>query len=349
MGTGMNDSNSDSNDGIESTETDQLPVPKTVSLEHVFFSSVKGSYFRMLEDSNEAVMVTPLETGAVDLKISGIIQELKLPEDSPDTHMLHTIVDALSYVPGIKIGDPIPSELHSGKASWEITDVHRATARARLSMQLVTWLSGDEEVMTNTDQLAMVADDPAMKTKINEAFGEAAEKLGLERDQREEVVSIVDGLSEELAYIEALRDQFGRITVVEERIKESARVYRSERAISETITATSRLSNVAIRSFRDVFETLDAQTGEIMAVLRNVAAQIKFIREQRDDLHRRFWAWQEIVEKWEFQPAKRSPNTEKLLQETYHFLAQRYLPQSEWELFSKAQERASKLNTEKTW
>lgn len=339
----------DSQSEVTSDPHKDVAVPRTVEFEHAFFSTVDGCYFRMLDIDDEPVMVTPLETGAVDLKLSGIIRELELPQDSPDTRMLETVAKALKFVQGIRIGDPIPSELHTGQASWDITDKHRAIAQARLSMQLVTWLTGDEQDHTDNEQLARVTDDPAMKDKINQAFGQAAENLGLGRSRRGEVIEIVDGLSEELAYIEALREQLERIFIIEDRIRELSQIYITEIGITETIVAITRLSAFALSEFRDEFEQIDAQGAEIMAVLRNVAAQIKFIREKRDHLHRRFWAWHDIIEKWEMQPAIHSRKAEMLLQETYHFLAQRYLPQDEWELFSKALERTVKSASEQTW
>ncbi len=325
------------------------PVPTVVAFEHPFFAAVEGTYFRMVEEGDTPVMVTPLETGAVDLRLDGVMRELKLKPDSADARMLDVIALAVTFVQAIRIGDPVPSELHSGKPSWEITDQHRAIAKARVTMQLVTWLSGDEEVMTDMEQLAMVAEDPAMKTKVNEAFGEAAEKLGLGRENREEVVTLVDDLCEELAAIEALRTQLERISVIESRVKELQSIYRSARGVMDTIIPVTRLCAIAMKQFRADFEDVDAQTGEIMAVLKNMDSQVAYIRERRDDLYRRFWAWSDIVEKWHMQPAARSPHTEKLLLETYQFLAQRFLPQNEWELFTKAQERANKVATESMW
>ncbi len=325
------------------------PVPETVELKHPFFAAVEGIYFRLADGKEDAVMATPLDTGVVELSLGGISRELKLADDSADAYMLGTIAKSLQYVQRISIGDSVPMEIRSGEASWDVTDKDRAIARGRISMQLVTWLSGDEEIVTDMEQLAMVSEDPTMKAKISEAFGEAAEKLGLGRDNVEKVVDLVDSLGEELSYIEALRNQLQRIFVVESRIAELGELYRSDRGVMETITPVSRLSHIAMTGFRRDFEDVDAQTGEIMAVLKNIGAQIKYIRTNRDDLYRRFWAWKEIVEKWEAHPARRTRNCEDLLQETYRFLAQRFLPQNEWELFTKAQERAAEAQTESTW
>ena len=210
-------------------------------------------------------------------------------------------------------------------------------------------MSGDEEVVYDATQLEMIAEDPVMKARVNDAFGEAAAKLGLPADQKDEVVNLVNGLAEELAYIEALREKFLDITIVEQSIEKMAEVYRSDFAMTETIKQVGRLCSIPMMEFRQTFEELDAQTGEIIAVMKNMASQVKFIRETRDQLFQRFWAWNEITASWQQQPARRSRDCEHLLQETYRFLARRFLPQNEWELFSKAQEETASKATESMW
>ena len=322
-------------------------IPEVVAFKHPFFLAVPGIYFKMQEGTEDAVMLTPLDTGAVELRLDSIAKELKLDEDSMDAFMLETLVDALPFVPQLKVGDAIPMELRTGEATWSITEDDRSVARGRVMLQLVSWLSGDESVVTDKDQLAMVTEDPAMKEKINTAFTEAADKLGL-GDDVEKVVDLVDSLAEELSYIEALRRQFERILVVEERLRDMRELYRGELGTMETLNPVSRLCKIAMDGFRANFTDVDAQTGEIMAVLRNIGAQIKYIRTNRDNLYKRFWAWKELVDKWELQPAKRSRSCENMMQETYQFLAQRFLPENEWELFTKAQENAQN-QSESMW
>ncbi len=322
-------------------------VPEAVVFEHHFFNAVAGSFFRKCEGDRGAVMVIPYESTIAELSMKGLKRELDLQPESADGLMLKVVEMALNYVPCIRINDKVPSELHSGKASWKISHNHRALAKARISMQLVSWLWGDENVVTDMSQLAMVAEDPNMKAKINEAFGKAAVHLGMRLDQREEVVNLVDELSEELAYIEALRSQFEFIQVVQERLFKLAEVYSNDRSQMETIIPAKRMCKGAFNDIQEEFADLDAQTGEIMAVLKNMTAQIKFIRKFRDDMYRRFWAWEELAEKWVLQPAQRSRFCEELILETYHFLAQRFLPQDEWELVMNTEQSAS--STRSVW
>ena len=97
------------------------------------------------------------------------------------------------------------------------------------------------------------------------------------------------------------------------------------------------------------FLELDAQTGEILSALSNIAQVTRYIREHRDDLHRRLWAWEGIAHDWRDHVIKRSRKSEQLLEELDHFLAQRFLPRNEWELYSKALENTKKRATEVIW
>lgn len=58
------------------------------------------------------------------------------------------------------------------------------------------------------------------------------------------------------------------------------------------------LIRAPLADFDSMFTQADAQTGEILAVLRNIGAQTKFIREMRDELHHRLMLWDEMITPW---------------------------------------------------
>jgi len=333
-------------------ESEALPedTPETeIVFEHFFFRSVQNSYFKLLEDTGEAVMIMPLEEGDISLKLGGIKNELELGADDQDARMLDTISECLKYVRGIRVGDPVPSELLTGQASWGVTNEDRVTAHNRVTMQLVSWMSGDETLVTEPEQLAQIVEDSKTRDKINTAFSEAAEALGLGKDRREEVISLVSNLAEELAYIETLRRQLHQVESIQEKVLVLERKYKAEMSMMETINPVRRLFKIALDGLYDSFEEIDAQISEILFVLKNIGTQTTFIRKTRDDLRRRLWAWESLIDEWESTEVKRSRHNEELLAKVYRFLAQRFLPTQEWELFTKAQDKTSKLSTQKLW
>ncbi len=137
--------------------------------------------------------------------------------------------------------------------------------------------------------------------------------------------------------------------MVETRIGQLADLYRHDHGVMETVNQVRKLCDGPMSRFRERFEEIDAQTGEIIAVIKNMASQVKFFRDARDDLFRRFWAWNDIAAKWHDCPPRRSRTSEALLAETYRFLAQRFLPQHEWELFTKAHETTKNRASETVW
>lgn len=325
-------------------------LPKTIELKHGFFTAIESPYFRTLEDTGKPVMIMMLEEqGEVSLPLGGIRRELQLEADDPDAEMLNIIKRGLEYVQELRIGDPVPSELTTGQASWEVTDEHRKVAHNRITMQLVSWMSGEETLITDPSELAQVVDDPKTKAMINDAFSATAKALGLPEDEREKVISLIANLAEELAYIEALRDKFHEILSINKKVLELDQKYKAEQSVRDDILAIRRLFKIAVDGFRDTFDQLDAQTGEIISALVNIARVTKFIRQNRDDLHRRLWAWDPVIHRWSDIPAQRSTKAEKGLGDLYHFLAQRFLPRNEWELYSHALDKTKKRSTEVIW
>lgn len=305
-----------------------------VAFQNSFFHRVDDIFFHLDEHTNEPVAIVTLGDEHLALPFDGIKREFKL-EGTPDGAMLGYMAKGLRYVRGLRIGDPLPLEIINRKASWEPDTRHKQIAYHRLSIQLLGWLSGDEHVITDPEELLQVAGDPVFRKKINDAFAEAAEQLGLGRKNKEKVTHILAELAHELAYIEAMRDQFKQMQDMDKKLQELRRLYGSSRTVLEIADPCARLMERAIDQFRLLFDQADAQTGEIMSVLKNIDRQKTFIQDVRDDLHIRLLAWQDILDRWHRQPIRRSEAAEALLAETYRFLAPRYMPVDEWAMMIK--------------
>jgi len=321
----------------EAPETDAVEDddrPK-VAFEHVFFSKLEDVCFRISDQTGDPVMVIRFAKNEVSLPFSGIRKELKLPKDSNDSKMLDQCATALKYIKGLRLGDPLPLEMTSREASWELSDKHRMIAYQRVAMQLVNWMTGGDQVITEPEELLQLAEDPNIKKNINKAFGEAAVKLGLGIDRKEEVIGHVQQLAQELAYIEALRDRLRHIDGMNQKLQAFRRLYGRERSVMEVVDQVTRLCERALKDFKDAFLEVDAQTGEILSVLRNLASQIDYIRDKRDELYARLMAWDETLAEWDKVQIKMSQDKPELFRRTYHFLAPRFMMVNEWVLMTK--------------
>ena len=143
---------------------------------------------------------------------------------------------------------------------------------------------------------------------------------------------MIDKLARELSYIEALRDRFGRVQYIGAQLHILSKLYKREPGIRNEVFRMQVLIRAPVADFDSMFTQADAQTGEILAVLRNIAAQTKFIRDMRDELHHRLMLWDEMINLWAITPTERSGEIEALLKDTYRFLARNFAVSNDWPL-----------------
>ncbi len=319
-----------------------------VAFQHPFFTAVENGHFRLSEGNEEPSFVIRLSEDDVVLPLGGISREFGIAEDSADGKMLAQVSEALHYVKLLRIGHPLPKEVTTGEASWEIAEEHMVAAYQRLTLQLASWMTGSEHMFTSREELSQIADDPKTRDSINAAFAEAANKLGLGADGGEQVVQMIEGLAGELAHIEALRDRFHGVIRMLEKAKALRRVYANEASVRENADACVRMLTIAVPSYQQIFEVVDAQTSEIMAALKNIDSQRDFIRTIRNDLYKRLSAWTEVLEAWEQIEPLHSRYNEEWLAKTYRFLAPRFLKVDEWELHTRFESHQER-KTERQW
>jgi len=321
-------------------KTGAAALPDTVALEHVFFRKLDDLYFRLDQATGQPLAIVTLGDEQLSLPLTGIQREFNIDPNSPDGVMLSLLSKGVKYVKGLRIGDPVPREVTDGEASWTPKEKHRQIAYHRLAMQVLGWLSGDEHVISNPDELLQVAGDPNFRKRVNDAFGEAARALGL--PNKEDVTGKIQDLSTELSYIEALRDEFLSMQRMQRKTEILRRIYRDEHSQLETANSLIRLVVLATKEFEERFETVDAQTGEIMSALKNLDTVKAYLRQHRNDLRARLVAWEDLLVKWQDHPMKPGRATEDLMGETYRFLAPRFMPVDEWVMMSKLQDPGSK-------
>ena len=331
----------------DSNKDSQGKPPPAVAFQHKFFGSVKDPVFRLSEQNQEPCMFFKFGDAEVSLQFPGIKNEFKLA-GTPDEAMLDFVGKSLKFVQTMKMGDEFPEELKTGRASWEVTEEHKQIAYQRLTMQLVSWLSGDEMVVTNPDELLQISNDPRTKVRVKEAFKKAAQALGIDPEDSQKVVDLIMVLADELSHIEALREMLERVRVIGKKLGELHRYYLADRVILDIIEPLIGLMETAIRELSGPIDQVDAQTGEILAVLKNITPQVRFVRDMRDDLYRRLKAWDKLFEAWDDVIMSRSDDNEQLLRETYRFLAPRFMRTDEWVLYSQLQD-GDQLKTEMRW
>ncbi len=306
--------------------------PTECLLAHRLFGSFGPPLFRRSDDDGTPVMVVQLGEREAALPLRSLQKEFGIADGSPDGRMLARIGEALDFVSVLRPGDPLPSEVLTGEASWEPDPLHLDIAQTRLRVSLVDWLNdgqGADRPQLDAGSLLAVGNDPRLRHQVQQALARAADALGLATSA--EVIGLLESLGHELAYIEALRDRLlRRARAMAGKIERLARGWRSDASHIETLTQVKRLTAIALRQIVARFEELDAQTGEVMAALRNADSQRSFIRSNRDWLYRSQRAWEPILTQWDGSTGLFDEGTLALLARTYQFLAPRFMPVTEW-------------------
>ena len=299
--------------------------------EHKVFT-VQNCRFVLSRATEEPVMRMMLGKLEVEVPISKICTEFKIEPKSFDGQLLDMAAKGLKYVREIRPGDTIPNELIDGTASWRVEEKHYQIAHGRLTVQLVTWLTGGETVISSPEQLAQIVEDPLTKQRVTDAFKMIANKLSLSGDGEEEVGKRIEKLAKELSYIEALRERAQGLHAIRKGLEVAHRLYGRERQTKEEIVRMQTLCLPPITDMEQRFAQVDAQTGEILVMLKAFEQNVGYIREMRDDLHQALMPWDEVVDDWQVVGEEKGSEMDAILKKTYHFLAKKFSQASHWRL-----------------
>ncbi len=300
--------------------------------EHKVFS-IDGCYFAADRTGEKPRFLMPLGEEMAAIAVKDLRQEFGIAEDSSDGDLLEIVINALKYVQQIRPNDSIPQELLDGSASWTVEERHRTAAHNRVKIQLATLLTGREDQVIDSDQIEQLVDDPEIKKRVKQAFGLVAEKLGLPPEKKQEVVAMIEHLGHELAYIEGLRERFQSITSLPPKIDRLSKFYGNQTTTWDELNRVRVLLREAVSDVETVFDIVDAQTCEILSVLRSFDLHVGHIREARDDLHRRFMDWDDVIDPWQSEACtERSTAVEQMVKQSYRLLAQRFTQTEAWGL-----------------
>src|SRR4051812_44643028 len=114
-----------------------------------------GACFLLRRPEMEPMFAVRMGDQDAYLTVKSLCREFDIAPGTPDARLIDTAVQGLRYVPNIRPGDRIPSELLDGSASWKIEDRHALLASGRIQAQLLSWITGKETVITDAAELEM--------------------------------------------------------------------------------------------------------------------------------------------------------------------------------------------------
>lgn len=312
-------------------EASAAPMRDThFDFEHKVFA-ISGAFFSIDAGEKKPVLNITLGDLKASLTFTTLRESFGLAEDGHDVKLLDVVAKGLKYVKVIMPGEQIPGELLDGRASWAVDDRHRMIARGRITVQLVSWVTGNEMIVVEASELEQIVEDPGTKERLKMAFLEIAKKLGINDNAEDAITNMVGSLAQELSYIEALRDRFLHIRALSANLAKAAQIYRTDRALVSEISRMQGLLKKPLAGYDSIFEQADAQTGEIVGALKSFDTTVHFIRKIRDDLRARLLDWEDLLRAWEETPVEKSQKLEQMLKQTYRFLATNFIETKVWE------------------
>ena len=315
-------------------DPDEESLPDRCVLQHRIFSTHGAVSFRRAKADGMPVMIVPFGEREAAIPLRSLQREFGIDDASIDGRMLGRIVESLDYVQALSLGDKLPGEVLDGTASWEPDLKHRTLAFGKLRVQLLSWLDPSVKEQASCDlscgdPFERLDTDLSLRQQVQRAFEQAA--VALQLPDSKAVVSLMEELAGELAYIEALRDRLLRpVQQLTARLERLRQDYRGDHQRQEVITRVVRLAILARNQLMARFDEVAAQTGEVMSALCHIDSQAAFIRSTRDQLYRTQRAWQAILDAWQGVDRMQDEVTWQLVSRTYHFLAPRFMPVTEW-------------------
>ena len=303
------------------------------SLEHQLFTRFGDVIFRHADGDRTPAMVMIFGERAISIPLRSLQREFAIDDELPDGRMLNLIAQAIDYVDVVRIGDKLPREVIDGGASWSPAQSHRDLARARLRCALIGWFEPDETSTQQADIQAMehLKDDPRLRDRVAAASAEAAQALGLADPSV--VTGLLEELTDELSYIEALRERLLlRAQVLVENLAALATGLQGDASHFETLTQVQRLVGNGVKQIASRFEEVDAQSGEVLVALQDAQGHRSFLRANRNWLYRNQRAWEPTFKAWANAPRQLDDVAWLIIRRTYRFLAPRYMAVQDWQL-----------------
>ena len=299
--------------------------------QHKVFS-IPRAYFALSQDSRQPTYYVPLGDIQGVLSLPQLASGFDIGPNSADAALLEVVEKGLAFVKRIQPGDSIPRELLDGTASWAVEDKHRMIAESRMRIQLATWLAGKEAGVAESADIVKLANDPAIRDRVPEAAGELAERIGIGRSRQADVLFRVERLTRELSYIEALRDRFASIKMIGLKLIQLTGAYGPDRGFAQDISRVVALIKKPLGEYDGLFRKIDARTAKVVELVKDHEAYIEAIRGARDDLHKRFMLWDDLIPQWQALPVEAGSAAEALVRTTYRLVV-RHFPQDQgWTL-----------------
>lgn len=307
-------------------ESDSEPEHALCVFDSPVLTRFAGAVFRRAEGDGAPAIAIPLGERLAVVPLQALQREFGIADDSPDGRKLALVARALDFVSGLHLGDPLPTEVLTGEASWSPEPRHHAQAEARLRRHLLAAFNPDAGPATPE----RLQQDPALRAALQAGLEQIAAALGLSGWQA--TLGLLEQVASEGAYIEALRETLLHpVLALTRQLSSFGLDWRGDTERQATLTQVRRLAGIAGEQLARRFALVDRRGGDVLATLRDMDGHRRFVRAHRDRLYRSRRAFEPILAEWEAAGAVLDDEARARIARTYQFLAPRFMPVQEWE------------------
>jgi hypothetical protein len=283
-----------------------------------------GAHFVLRGHPKKPMFAVDMGAGQGYISLADLRSSFFIGAGSHDDQLITRAEAGLHFVPDIRPGDEIPNEILDGTASWTVARRHKQIARDRLQVQLLSWMSGKPIAYANQEDLKKIISDENNKKMLKDAFTKAAVALGIDPNQSDKVLDLIETLAREICYIEALRERSRELLKIRANIDALVKVYSADQRISADLSRIKMLMVKAVTEVDDIFNNIDAETADVMNALKAIDSVIRSVRKARDDMHYLLMEWDPVFAKWQNLEMVRSQDVDRAMSATYQFLALRF-------------------------
>ena len=178
--------------------------------------------------------------------------------------------------------------------------------------------------------LIKMAEDPDTKRNAQAGIDKIALSMGLEAENRAEVLERIEHLIDELSYIEALKDRFRGIKNIGLCLNQVQKDMKDDKTLKEEISRIKALMAEPMKRYAKIFRALDQQTKDVHTLIEHYTTKLDLIRRARDDLRSALLDWEEMIDLWADQTIETDSGVENLVRKTYRFVATNFPLSQSW-------------------
>ena len=240
--------------------------PTHFNFQHKIFA-VTGVRFAFSRSDHEPVLLMNVGEHEAAVTFESLRQEFSIEPESSDGLLLEQVRSGLKFVKDIRPGDTIPQELLDGSASWSIDESHKLLALNKIKVRVAIIGSPTGGLASLPKDIAAFLEESKTKMWLESGLNGLGIKLGLGEGRAPSVTSLVERIARELAYIEALRDRYKRVTEILGKLRRVAELHDSERHFIDEIRRCEVLMGPPIKDFRRIFDEIDKRSGQVEGLL----------------------------------------------------------------------------------